>query len=100
MKESFIKKTIYNFYLFLLSIPGIFMTKKANAKFHLKYICPRCPKWRRRVRYVFGKKCFWEDNWKNGNYSIPRAWVGSFENLKKVFLHKTLDYAKFKKTLK
>ena len=55
-------------YLDLLSIPGVFMNKKNNAKYHMKYVCPKCPEWRRKMREIQKNKgCFWFNNWKNKN---------------------------------
>lgn len=57
----------------LISSPGLFMGREGNAKWHLKHICPRCPGERRRHRDVHGTGfCWWEENWKKGNFSIPR----------------------------
>lgn len=91
-----IKFILYRFvFLFLdiLSIPGIFMNPKNNAKYHIKIICSICPKCRKKYRDVECKKeCWWERNWKDGNYKIPRhfgtinwvkAYLGINTNLKK-----------------
>jgi hypothetical protein len=71
-----IKLILYRFiFLFLdfISIPGIFMNKKNNAKYHLNVICPLCPKCRRKYRAVQKEGiCWWEENWKKENYGIPR----------------------------
>ena len=62
-----------SFYIDILALPGKFMSKKGNALFHLKYVCPKCPKSRRKLRDVHGTNaCWWEDNWKKGIYSIKR----------------------------
>jgi len=68
-----IKKRLECLYLDLLSLPGIFLNKKYNAKFHLKCICPRCPEWRKEMRKIDKKGCFWFNNWKSGNYTIPKS---------------------------
>ena len=64
----------------ILSMPGLLMRKEGNAKWHLKHICPRCPESRRLHRDVKGVGiCWWEDNWKQGNYSIPKNMgIGNF----------------------
>ena len=36
----------------LISIPSLFLGKEANAKYHLKHVCPKCPKFRREMRDV------------------------------------------------
>ncbi|MBU2637408.1 MAG: hypothetical protein KJ955_00355 [Nanoarchaeota archaeon] len=57
----------------LLSMPGLLMGKSRNAKWHLRHVCPRCPQERRSHRDVHGNGiCWWEENWKKGNYGIPR----------------------------
>lgn len=66
-------KKPYVFLLDLVSVPGLFMSRERNAKWHLRHICPRCPEERRRHRDVYGKGiCWWEENWKKGNFSIPK----------------------------
>lgn len=75
------------------------MSNEGNAKFHLKYICPNCPEWRRKRRQVYDKKCFWEDNWKKGNYDLPRvAMVGPKNFFNAVFSNK-VDFKKFREKL-
>lgn len=37
-------------YLDLISIPGVFMSKKKNTKWHLNYVCPSCSLWRKSFR--------------------------------------------------
>jgi len=87
---------IRSLYLDIISLPGIFMSKKGNAKLHLNYICPQCPMARRAYRDVEGKgRCWWNENWKKGNYDIPRnfgprVWFRSYLGLKS-------DMKKFKK---
>tara|TARA_Y100000310_G_scaffold267889_1_gene280201 strand:- start:1648 stop:1965 length:318 start_codon:yes stop_codon:yes gene_type:complete len=58
----------------LKSIPGVFMSKKRNAKWHLNYICPSCSNWRKSFRDAErkGNNCLWEDSWKDGDYDFPR----------------------------
>ena len=68
-----LNKRLVCLYLDILSLPGIFMNKKNNAKFHLKYICPRCPKWKNKLREINKNQgCYWHYNWKKGNYNIQR----------------------------
>lgn len=71
-----IKSILYRIYFVLLdliSIPGVFMNKENNAKYHLKVICPICPSCRRKFRDLENNgNCWWEQNWKKGNYKIPR----------------------------
>ena len=71
-------------FLDILSFPVTFMSKKNNAKYHLKLVCPICPNCRRKYRDVHETgQCWWEYNWKNENYKIPRYfgvinWVKSY----------------------
>jgi len=67
-------KKLQLLYLDILSIPGLFMSKEKNAKYHLKYVCPKCPAWRRQIRYKDKKECWWFDKWNKKDYNIP----GSF----------------------
>ena len=76
----------------IISIPGAFMSKKNNAKYHLNYICPRCSKWRKSFRDPNkGSDCLWYNEWKNNNYKIrhfgilnwTRYYLGLETNLKK-----------------
>jgi hypothetical protein len=74
-------------YLDLLSIRGLFMSKEENAKFHLKSICPKCPKWRREMRNLKGDGCYWINEWNKKNYNIPRSfgfknWLSQYVFLK------------------
>jgi hypothetical protein len=58
----------------VMAFPGLFMGKKKNAQFHLKYLCVKCPESRRKLRDIKRDgKCWWEDNWNSGNYDIPRS---------------------------
>jgi len=60
-------------FLDVLSMPGIFMSQENNAKYHLKVICPICPKCRRKYRFIKENGgCWWEENWKRGEFGIPR----------------------------
>tara|TARA_Y100000310_G_C20548124_1_gene746639 strand:+ start:799 stop:1074 length:276 start_codon:yes stop_codon:yes gene_type:complete len=68
----------------LISIPSLFLWKKANARYHLKYVCPKCPKCRREMRDVENKKeCWWNSNWSKENYDIPKTfgvwnWISQY----------------------
>jgi len=54
----------------------LFLIKKANAKFHLKYLCPRCPKEKSKTRDILNEgECFWHKNWRNNNYKI-QSYIG------------------------
>jgi len=88
------KKRLTCLYLDLLSIPGLFMTKKANAKFHINYLCPKCPEYRKKMRHVKEKKCFWETNWEKENFSIPRTF--GIKNWITQYLFLKTDLRKFK----
>jgi len=60
-------------FLDILSLPGKFMSKKNNAKWHLKVVCPLCPKFRKKYRDVYNKGyCWWESKWKKKEYDIPK----------------------------
>ena len=71
------------------------MGKKANAKYHVKFLCRICPASRRKYRDIENTgKCWWHDNWKNGNYSIPRnmgtrnligTYIGKSINTSRIF---------------
>jgi len=87
-------KRIKCLYLDILSIPGLFMSKKGNAQWHLKRICPICPKWRKELRAINSKNCWWESNWKIENYNIPKTF-GIVNKLSQYFFLKT-NLSKFK----
>ena len=56
----------------IIAIPGLFMNKKWKAKWHLKFVCPFCPLWRKALGDLENEgKCWWYENWKKGNYGIP-----------------------------
>ena len=86
-------KRLICLYLDMLSVPIIFMSKKGNALFHLKFICPKCPEFRRKMRDVNDvNECGWYLNWKKEEYNILRFfglgnWVSQYlilrTNLKK-----------------
>jgi hypothetical protein len=53
------------------TLPCHFMNRKTSAQWHLKYICPHCPDWRRKMRDVTNNgNCWWHENWQRKNYSI------------------------------
>ena len=59
----------------IMSIPGLFMSEEANAKWHLKHVCPHCSQHRKSFRdpKEQGDICLWEDIWKKGHYiEYPR----------------------------
>lgn len=87
------KNKLLCLYLDLLALPGIFMTKKTNASLHLKYICPRCPDWRKKMREM-DKGCFWLNSWKEGNYKIPKSF--GFKNKIHQYLFSKSNLSKFK----
>lgn len=67
-------KILYFIFMDLLSIPGLFGGKRWNALFHIKIVCPLCTKHRRSLRDDDKTgNCWWEKNWKQNNYSIPRS---------------------------
>ena len=58
----------------IIGMPGLFMSNEGNSNLHLKYICPRCPTERRKLReIVSGRGCYWNNEWSRGNYDIPRS---------------------------
>ena len=75
-RQIIAKKIIYIVWVILLEIisfPAFFMKNKARAKYHLKFVCPICPSSRKQYRDVRGKStCWWEYNWRKGNYGVPR----------------------------
>ncbi|MBT6068650.1 hypothetical protein HOG48_02750 [Candidatus Peregrinibacteria bacterium] len=92
-----IKRFFEALYLDVLSIPGLFMSKKANAKWHLKYVCPKCSKWRRSFRdpRKGGSTCMWLNAWQKGEYEIPRsfgpyAWIKYYLGIKPVRILKKI----------
>lgn len=82
------------FALDLLASPGLLMGKKANAKYHVHLICRLCPSSRRKYRDIEGNgECWWNENWKRGNYGIPRN-MGTF-NLLKTYFGRKIEPGKF-----
>ena len=85
---KFVSRRIVFLYLDILSIPSKFMGKEGNAAYHRKYVCVRCPNYRRKYRDVDGKGvCWWTENWAKGNYDIPKHfgvsnWIRSYLGLK------------------
>ena len=80
----------------LIALSGLFMSKEKNAKFHLKHVCPKCPESRRELRDVEGnKRCWWESEWKKGNYHIPRSF--GFCNYLQQYLSFKTDLREFRK---
>ena len=73
------------------------MTKKANALWHLNYVCPKCPKWRREMRTLHTNKkaCFWFESWKNKNYKIPKGF--GIRNKISQYLSLKTNLSKFQK---
>ncbi len=73
-------------YLDIISLPGLFMSKENNAKYHLTHVCPKCPEERRKLRKINGiDECWWNHNWENGNYDITKnfgAWKYLMQYLK------------------
>jgi len=63
------------------------MNKKGNAQWHLKHVCPRCPRWRKEMRAANSKSCWWESGWKMENCEIPKTfgivnWLSQYLFLK------------------
>lgn len=83
-------------FLDLVSIPGFFVTKKWNALYHLKIICPACPEYRRKLRDVNKKgECWWLSEWQKEDYGIPRHF--GIKNFINQYLFLKTDLSKFKK---
>lgn len=60
-------------FLDILTIPGGFMSKERNARYHLKYVRPLCSKWRKSFRNFDGKnKCLWYEAWEKGKFNVSR----------------------------
>jgi hypothetical protein len=58
-------------FLDAITLPCHLMSRKGTAKWHLKHICPNCPKWRRAMRDVNGTgECWWFERWSAGDYTI------------------------------
>ena len=82
-------------FLDILSVPSLFLRKKWNAKYHLKVVCPLCPTYRRKLRCVLKNgKCWWFEQWKKGNYYIPRSF--GFKNYVRTMLGKKTKLKKYK----
>lgn len=88
---KFIRALIYRPVFLLLdiwSLPTVLMSKKQSARYHLKYICPLCPKYRRMYRDVHNRgECWWHENWKSGRFDIPktfcmRNWIAQYFSLR------------------
>jgi len=98
MKEK-IKKRLKCSHLDVIAIPGVFMNKKKNALYHLKHICPKCPKWRRKMRDVEKNgTCWWHENWKKSNYGIHRHF--GVKNFITQYTHLKTDLRKHRMRLK
>lgn len=60
-------------YLDIITLPSHFLNNEKNAEYHLKYICPKCPPERRKLRDVnCCGECWWNTEWAKKNYEIPR----------------------------
>jgi hypothetical protein len=86
-----LKKPPLFIYLDIISLPGKFMSKKNNALWHLNHVCPKCPEYRREFCYVDGK-CYWNEMWKKGDYSISRDF--GLINWVRTYLGKKTDLSK------
>ena len=94
-----IKKRLICLCLDILAIPSLFLSKKKNAIYHLKHICPKCPKWRREMRDVAcDGKCWWNANWKKENYGIHRHF--GIKNVITQYLFLETNLRKYRKKLK
>jgi len=90
------KKKWISIYLDLLAFPTLFLSKKRNAWYHLRFICPRCPEDRRKTRDVTNiGECWWYTQWKNAVYDIPKNF--GMKNLVREYREKELDLKPFKK---
>jgi hypothetical protein len=77
-----------------LASPGLLMGKKGNAKYHVHLVCKLCPASRKKFRDIEGNGlCWWNENWKKGNYDIPRN-MGA-KNLLKTYFGRKIDSDKF-----
>jgi hypothetical protein len=89
-------KRIQLIYLDILTLPTHILNNKSNAKYHLKYVCPKCPQYRRQLRDVEGKnECWWYTNWSQKKCDIPRHFGVINWIMQYLFLKTNLD--KFKK---
>lgn len=80
----------------IASLPGFFLPKKYNAKFHLVFICPLCPRHRKTKRAVEKDNCWWQENWEKGRYDIPKHF--GVKNFLRCYLGKETKLEKFKKS--
>jgi hypothetical protein len=97
-----IKTPIYFFeaiILDILAIPGLFMTKRSNARWHLHVICPLCSEWRKSFRCNAGnKECIWHEAWVNNGYQFHRSF--GVKNWVKYYLGIKGDLKKYDKEFK
>ncbi|MBU1111447.1 MAG: hypothetical protein ABIG93_00430 [archaeon] len=75
--------------------------KKAWIKLHLNYICKHCPydKWHTRDIKHTGK-CWWNSEWKKGNYDDVPMWMGIRNFVRLRFLNKPIKICFHGKTYK
>ena len=75
-------------FLDLISIPGLFMSKEYNAKWHMKVVCPLYSKWRMNFRDPkYNGKCLWYSAWKQNKFQFSRCfglknWLKYYVGLK------------------
>lgn len=70
--------------------------KKENAERHLEDVCPYCPSERKALRDVNGTgECWWEYNWRKGNYDIPKNF--GFLNWLRQYIFGTSNLDRFRK---
>lgn len=79
----------------IISLPGNFMSKKQNAEYHLKYICPQCSNYRKSFRDPKKQStCLWQQQWQKRNYQFPRNF--GITNYIKYYLGISTKLTKFK----
>jgi len=83
----------------LISIPGAFMDKKGNARWHLNYMCPLCSEWRKSFRDPEkGEECLWYKAWRKGKYRFSRCF--GFRNWLRYYAGLRTDLEKYEKEFK
>mgnify|MGYP005623293329 CR=1 FL=1 len=83
-------------YLDVISIPGRFMSKEDNAKWHLKHVCPHCSKWRKCFRDPKRKgNCLWLNAWETEKCEFSRDF--GIKNWLRYYAGLKTDLRKYKK---
>lgn len=89
-------KRLRTLYLYLICLPTPLLSKRLNALYHLKLVCPQCPQYRRKLRDVENvNECWWFTEWKKENFGIPKNF-GLKNTITDILFLKT-DLSKYRK---